>query len=223
MGSETNDTPKNIIVQLQTLLKYPGNLKCADCKLQLHPRWASWSLGVLICIKCAGIHRSLGTHISKVKSIDLDSWTSDNLYQFIVNGDNERVNSLYYENKRDNADQLDLNDTKILTQFIKDKYVARKWISDTPLSPAKLEDMSLPKNEISPLQEEPIIDKSSRQSIPIPQNNLSNMIHLNSLQSIKKASNISSSSTNNNDNNIALSQKSTFIKRSIHELYKTTK
>lgn len=223
MGSETNDTPKNISVQLQTLLKYPGNLKCADCKLQLHPRWASWSLGVLICIKCAGIHRSLGTHISKVKSIDLDSWTSDNLYQFIVNGDNERVNSLYYENKRDNADQLDLNDTKILTQFIKDKYVARKWISDTPLSPAKLEDMSLPKNEISPLQEEPIIDKSSRQSVPIPQKNLSNMIHLNSLQSIKKASNISSSSTNNNDNNIAPSQKSTFIKRSIHELYKTTK
>lgn len=223
MGSETNDTPKNISVQLQTLLKYPGNLKCADCKLQLHPRWASWSLGVLICIKCAGIHRSLGTHISKVKSIDLDSWTSDNLYQFIVNGDNERVNSLYYENKRDNADQLDLNDTKILTQFIKDKYVARKWISDTPLSPAKLEDMSLPKNEISPLQEEPIIDKSSRQSVPIPQKNLSNMIHLNSLQSIKKASNISLSSTNNNDNNIAPPQKSTFIKRSIHELYKTTK
>lgn len=217
MGSENNNTPQNISAQLQTLLKYPGNLKCADCKLQLHPRWASWSLGVLICIRCAGIHRSLGTHISKVKSIDLDSWTSDNLYQFIVNGDNERVNSLYYENKRAPTEQLDLDDTKILTQFIKDKYVARKWVSDTPLSPAKLEDMSLPKKETSTLQVEPIIDNIPRQSIPIPQNNLSNMIQLNSLQSIKKLSNTSSTdNTNNNNNNTP------FIKRSIHELYKDT-
>ena len=43
------------------------------------PRWASWNLGVFVCIRCAGIHRNLGVHISKVKSIDLDSWTQDQL------------------------------------------------------------------------------------------------------------------------------------------------
>ncbi|CAL9728972.1 ADP-ribosylation factor GTPase-activating protein effector protein 2 [Monosporozyma unispora] len=217
---ETNHTPNNVNSQLQTLLKYPGNLKCADCKLQLHPRWASWSLGVLICIKCAGIHRSLGTHISKVKSIDLDSWTSDNLYQFIVNGDNERVNSLYYENKIDtDLENLDLTDNETLGQFIKDKYETQKWVSDTPLTPAKLEEITVsPTKTPTPSSTiESQTDNIPRQ-IAIPQTNLSNMIHLNSLHSIKK----SSPSNQNNNNNIQ-SHNKTFIKRSIYELYTTTK
>ena len=33
------------------------------------------SSGVFLCIRCSGIHRSMGTHISKVKSVDLDVWT----------------------------------------------------------------------------------------------------------------------------------------------------
>ena len=32
-------------------------------------------LGLFMCIRCAGIHRNLGVHISKVKSVNLDSWT----------------------------------------------------------------------------------------------------------------------------------------------------
>ncbi|KNZ52498.1 uncharacterized protein VP01_3553g2 [Puccinia sorghi] len=44
---------------------------CAECG-KPNPRWASYSLGILICINCCGIHRSMGTHISKVRSLDLD-------------------------------------------------------------------------------------------------------------------------------------------------------
>ena len=43
------------------------------------PRWASWNIGVFICIRCAGFHRNLGVHISKVKSVNLDSWTAEQL------------------------------------------------------------------------------------------------------------------------------------------------
>lgn len=43
------------------------------------PRWASYSLGVFLCIRCAGIHRKMGTHISKVKSITMDQWTSEQI------------------------------------------------------------------------------------------------------------------------------------------------
>lgn len=40
----------------------------------LDPDWASLNLGTLICIECSGIHRNLGTHISKVRSLALDVW-----------------------------------------------------------------------------------------------------------------------------------------------------
>ena len=43
------------------------------------PRWASWNLGVFLCIRCAGIHRNLGVHISRVKSVNLDSWTPEQM------------------------------------------------------------------------------------------------------------------------------------------------
>jgi len=45
----------------------------------LGPRWASWNLGVFLCIRCAGIHRNLGVHVSRVKSVNLDSWTPEQI------------------------------------------------------------------------------------------------------------------------------------------------
>ncbi|ORY04819.1 Arf GTPase activating protein, partial [Basidiobolus meristosporus CBS 931.73] len=63
---------------LKALVKQPGNSTCADCGAS-GPRWASHNLGVFLCIKCAGFHRRMGTHISKVKSINLDTWTPEQL------------------------------------------------------------------------------------------------------------------------------------------------
>ncbi|XP_057456605.1 ADP-ribosylation factor GTPase-activating protein AGD4-like isoform X2 [Lotus japonicus] len=49
----------------------PGNDKCAECSAP-QPDWASLNLGILLCIECSGVHRNLGVHISKVRSITLD-------------------------------------------------------------------------------------------------------------------------------------------------------
>ncbi|KAK5140115.1 Protein gts1, partial [Rachicladosporium monterosium] len=62
---------------LQDLLKnVPGNDRCADCAAK-NPGWASWNLGVFLCMRCGGLHRKLGTHVSKVKSLSMDSWSAE--------------------------------------------------------------------------------------------------------------------------------------------------
>lgn len=48
------------------------------------PRWASWNLGIFLCIRCAGIHRNLGVHISRVKSGKIITSTILVLRQFII-------------------------------------------------------------------------------------------------------------------------------------------
>ncbi|KAJ1920431.1 ADP-ribosylation factor GTPase-activating protein [Tieghemiomyces parasiticus] len=62
-----------VIGRLQALLREPSNSTCADCD-ESGPRWASVNLGIFICLRCSGIHRSLGTHLSQVRSVDLDRW-----------------------------------------------------------------------------------------------------------------------------------------------------
>uniref|UniRef100_A0A8C1T5A1 Arf-GAP domain-containing protein n=1 Tax=Cyprinus carpio TaxID=7962 RepID=A0A8C1T5A1_CYPCA len=58
---------------LQSVRNMRGNTRCVDCEAQ-NPDWASLNLGALICIECSGIHRNLGTHLSRVRSLDLDEW-----------------------------------------------------------------------------------------------------------------------------------------------------
>ncbi|KAJ7130313.1 hypothetical protein C8R44DRAFT_613539 [Mycena epipterygia] len=61
---------------LLDLVAQPGNDVCADCKVK-NPRWASHSLGIFICVSCASVHRKIGTHVTKVKSLTMDSWTRE--------------------------------------------------------------------------------------------------------------------------------------------------
>ncbi|KAJ7322080.1 hypothetical protein JRQ81_018367 [Phrynocephalus forsythii] len=57
----------------QSIRTVRGNSFCVDCDAP-NPDWASLNLGALICIECSGIHRNLGTHLSRVRSLDLDDW-----------------------------------------------------------------------------------------------------------------------------------------------------
>lgn len=69
----TAEENKERLQRLAELLKLPENAHCADCR-RSGPTWASVNLGVFLCMGCAGVHRGLGTHVSKVRSCRLDTW-----------------------------------------------------------------------------------------------------------------------------------------------------
>ncbi|CAN8252819.1 unnamed protein product [Cochlearia groenlandica] len=106
---------------LEGLLKHPENRECADCKTK-GPRWASVNLGIFICMQCSGIHRSLGVHISKVRSATLDTWLPEQV-AFIHSMGNEKANSYWEAELPPNYDRVGIEN------FIRAKYEEKRWVS----------------------------------------------------------------------------------------------
>lgn len=103
----------------------PGNGFCVDCdspskfhflfhnydflsnfsllyfhhRSSLAPEWASLNLGILFCIECSGVHRNLGSHISKVRSLTLDEWPPGHLAVMLSIG-NATANSVWENSTR---------------------------------------------------------------------------------------------------------------------------
>ncbi|XP_039611073.1 arf-GAP with GTPase, ANK repeat and PH domain-containing protein 1 isoform X8 [Polypterus senegalus] len=86
-------TSQTEAIALQSIRNQRGNSHCVDCEAQ-NPDWASLNLGALICIECSGIHRNLGTHLSRVRSLDLDEWPLELIKVLSAIG-NELANSVW--------------------------------------------------------------------------------------------------------------------------------
>eukprot|EP01083_Nonionella_stella_P197892 727128_1 len=83
--------------EFEKLLSKSANKTCIDCDT-FNPQWASVNNGCFICINCAGNHRSMGVHISFVRSITMDGWSKIQLSR-IQNGGNEKLKQFWEEQK----------------------------------------------------------------------------------------------------------------------------
>lgn len=143
LNQAQKDNEKNEETQRESLKKIrmvPGNDRCADCGVN-DPEWACTNLGIIVCIECSGIHRSLGVHVSKVRSIVLDKWESDAIEVMLRLG-NTVGNSIYeasvpidMESFRitPNSDRGD-RDLWIIEKYVKKSFVAPCSLSQDSLN-----------------------------------------------------------------------------------------
>ncbi|XP_006794041.1 arf-GAP with GTPase, ANK repeat and PH domain-containing protein 2 isoform X2 [Neolamprologus brichardi] len=119
-------------VALQAIRNAKGNSQCVDCEAP-NPTWASLNLGALICIECSGIHRNLGTHLSRVRSLDLDDWPGE-LTQVLAAIGNHMANSIWESCTQGRTKPTPSATREERESWIRAKYEQRAFVA--PLVPA---------------------------------------------------------------------------------------
>lgn len=70
------------------LRRVTGNATCCDCGAP-EPQWASVTLASLVCIRCAGMHRALGIKKSRIRSLQMDSWSRSQVLRMLMGGNSK--------------------------------------------------------------------------------------------------------------------------------------
>ncbi|XP_023185212.1 arf-GAP with GTPase, ANK repeat and PH domain-containing protein 1-like isoform X5 [Xiphophorus maculatus] len=123
-------TSQSEALALQSIRSIRGNGRCADCDVP-NPDWASLNLGALICIECSGIHRNLGTHLSRVRSLDLDEWPLELIKVMSAIG-NELANSVWEANAQGRLKPGADASREERERWIRAKYEQRLFVAALP-------------------------------------------------------------------------------------------
>ncbi|CAD7670661.1 unnamed protein product [Nyctereutes procyonoides] len=140
-GNESKDKLLKGESALQRVQCIPGNASCCDCGLA-DPRWASINLGITLCIECSGIHRSLGVHFSKVRSLTLDTWEPE-LLKLMCELGNDVINRVYEAKvekmgvKKPQPGQRQEKEAYIKAKYVERKFVDKYAISSSPAEQEK--------------------------------------------------------------------------------------
>lgn len=127
-GSEVDvrcDTRINGSMEFLTELQaLPGGMNCADCQEKL-PCWGS-NTGALICLGCSGIHRMFGQEHSKILSVKLDAWETEEVNVMMREG-NAAVNRWFEATLNASDKPKPWSSREAIEDFIYSKYVARSF------------------------------------------------------------------------------------------------
>uniref|UniRef100_A0A3P8VJI5 ArfGAP with GTPase domain, ankyrin repeat and PH domain 1 n=1 Tax=Cynoglossus semilaevis TaxID=244447 RepID=A0A3P8VJI5_CYNSE len=129
-------TSQTEALALQSIRNIRGNAHCVDCEAQ-NPDWASLNLGALICIECSGIHRNLGTHLSRVRSLDLDEWPLE-LIKVLSSIGNEVANSVWEANAQGRLKPGPEASREERERWIRAKYEQRLFLASLPCADVSL-------------------------------------------------------------------------------------
>ncbi|XP_064644118.1 arf-GAP with GTPase, ANK repeat and PH domain-containing protein 3-like isoform X7 [Lineus longissimus] len=115
---------------VQAIRSVRGNQNCCDCDAP-NPDWASLNLGALICIECSGIHRNLGTHLSRVRSLDLDEWPPELVAVMTCIG-NTLANSVWEAAPKNRMKPSPSSPREEKEIYIRAKYDKKEWLPPLP-------------------------------------------------------------------------------------------
>ncbi|XP_053200196.1 ADP-ribosylation factor GTPase-activating protein 3 isoform X2 [Scomber japonicus] len=144
---------QDISAIFKRLRSVPTNKVCFDCSAK-NPSWASITYGVFLCIDCSGTHRSLGVHLSFIRSTELDfNWSWFQLRCMQVGGNasaisffNQHGSTSSAANTKYNsrAAQLYREKIKTLATQATRRHGTELWLdSQAPLSPTSPQDKQL--------------------------------------------------------------------------------
>lgn len=162
------------------LLKLPENALCADCQ-QNKPKWASCNLGVFICLECSGIHRSLGSHISFVRSCNLDSWSHDQAMRMKCIG-NQKANQYWEYNLPSDFIRPNSRSRHEMEAFIRDKYVNKRWVRRGIKGPHEL-----PLNELNSRSNEEILGYAAKEEKTHPDFSMDDLLNEIDIQKVPES------------------------------------
>lgn len=177
--------------RLKDLLMQKDNLVCADCRTP-DPKWASVNIGVFLCLKCCGVHRSLGTHISKVLSVTLDEWSKEQVDSMVEVGGNAAANSIYEAYIPEGVRKPGANAShEERAQFIRSKYELQDFlkpglrISSTKKSSSSSKKMTSVQTSFSKRIVDTILGSSSSSLSSSSTNKMEGMVEFIGLLKVK--------------------------------------
>ena len=128
---------------LNEIVSREGNTICFDCSSE-NPKWALINNGILLCLKCAGVHRGFCLQISTIRSLQVDSW-SEKQVKYLSQGGNKRFKDFLSEYNIEPSSSIELKYKSKASEYYRN--ILRSKVEK--LFDEKFEGINIPKPDLT--------------------------------------------------------------------------